>query len=102
MKADRTAVIALFQGGGSADGAFDRIKAALSTYTASGGLIPTAQTRLTEQVSKIGGRIDDLERRLAIRREALQKEFIAADLAIAQLNASKSQLGSFGASISGF
>jgi flagellar hook-associated protein 2 len=102
MKADRTAVIALFQGGGSADGAFDRIKAALSTYTSSGGLIPTAQTRITEQVSKIGGRIDDLERRLAIRREALQKEFIAADLAIAQLNASKSQLGSFGASISGF
>ena len=46
----------------------------------------------TDQLSKIGDRIDELERRLAIRKEAMQKEFIAADLAIAQLNASKSQL----------
>jgi len=43
-----------------------------------------------------------MERRLAIRKAAMQKEFIAADLAIAQLNASKSQLSSFSSSISSF
>lgn len=32
----------------------------------------------------------------------MQKEFIAADLAIAQLNASKGQLGSLGASLGSF
>jgi hypothetical protein len=40
-----------------------------------------------------------MERRLAIRKEALQKEFVAADLAIAQLNSSKSQLGSLSSSL---
>ena len=102
LSTDRNAVVSLFQGGSAFDGAFDKVKAAISNYTSSGGLIPTAQTRLADQLSKIGGRIEELERRLAIRKEAMQKEFIAADLAIAQLNASKSQLSSFSSSISGF
>lgn len=102
LSSDRNAVMSLFQGAGALDGAFDRIKSAIGTYTTSGGLIPTAQTRLSDQLSKIGDRITEMERRLAIRREAMQKEFIAADLAIAQLNASKSQLGSLSSSISGF
>lgn len=102
LATNKSAVISLFQGGAGFSGAFANVEAAISNYTTSGGLIPTAQTRLDDQVSKIGARIDEMERRLAIRREAMQKEFIAADLAIAQLNASKSQLGSFGSSISSF
>jgi len=96
LSTDRNAVIALFQGGTGFDGAFDKVKAAIGNYTASGGLIPTAQTRLDDQLSKIGDRIEELERRLAIRKEAMQKEFIATDLAIAQLNASMGQVGSLG------
>jgi flagellar hook-associated protein 2 len=96
LSTDRNAVVALFQGGTGFDGAFDKVKAAIGNYTASGGLIPTAQTRLDDQLSKIGDRIEELERRLAIRKEAMQKEFIATDLAIAQLNASMGQVGSLG------
>jgi len=96
MSTDRNAVISLFQGATGFDGAFDKVKTAIGNYTASGGLIPTAQTRLDDQLSKIGDRIAELERRLAIRKEAMQKEFIATDLAIAQLNASMGQIGSLG------
>lgn len=102
LSTNRKGVVSLFQGGTGFDGVFANVKAAIENYTSSGGLIPTAQTRLDDQVSKIGSRIDEMERRLAIRREALQKEFIAADLAIAQLNASKSQLSSFSSSIGSF
>jgi flagellar hook-associated protein 2 len=102
LASNRSAVVSLFQGGTGFEGVFAHVESAISNYTTSGGLIPTAQTRLDDQVSKIGARIDEMERRLAIRREAMQKEFIAADLAIAQLNASKSQLSSFSSSISSF
>ncbi|AMY10401.1 Flagellar cap protein [Luteitalea pratensis] len=99
LSTDRNSVVALFQGGSGFDGAFDKVKTAIGNYTASGGLIPTAQTRLDHQLSKIADRIEELERRLAIRKEAMQKEFIATDLAIAQLNASMGQVGSLGAKL---
>ncbi len=91
---DQDSVIRLFQGTGAGDGAFAALRQTVETYTAAGGLIPTAQQRLDEQVLKIGDRIDDFELRLAARREALQKEFTAADLAMKQLTASLGQLGS--------
>jgi flagellar hook-associated protein 2 len=102
LSTDREAVVSLFQGGTGFDGAFDNVKASIGSYTTSGGLIPTAQTRLDDQLTKIGDRIEELERRLAIRKEAMQKEFIATDLAIAQLNASLGQLGSLGSQVSSF
>jgi flagellar hook-associated protein 2 len=102
LAGNRSAVVSLFQGGTGFEGVFAHVESAIGNYTSSGGLIPTAQTRLDDQVSKIGARIDEMERRLAIRKAAMQKEFIAADLAIAQLNASKSQLSSFSSSISSF
>ena len=102
LSTDRGAVMALFQGGRGFDGAFDAVKEAIGNYTSSGGLIPTAQLRLDNQLSKIGDRIADLERRLAIRKEAMQREFIATDLAMAQLKASMGQLGSLGAHVGSF
>jgi flagellar hook-associated protein 2 len=99
LSTDRDGVIKLFQGGSGFDGVFDHIKAAVGTYTSGGGLLPTAQTRLNDQLTKIGDRIAEMERRLAIRKQALQKEFTAADLAIAQLNSSKNQLGSLSGSL---
>lgn len=94
LSSDRNSVMALFQGASGGTGVFSEIKGAIQTYTSSGGLIPAARTRLTDQVSKIGKRIDDLEIRLAVRKEALRKEFTATDLTISQLNASLGQLGS--------
>lgn len=99
LASNQQAVAALFQG---ETGAFARIREAVATYTSSGGLIPAAQQRLDSQVSKLTDRIASLERRLATRRESLQKEFIATDLAIAQLNASMGQLGSLGSQVSAF
>ena len=97
---DATGVQNLFRGSGAATGAFAALSATIATYTSAGGLLPTAQTRLNDQVLRIGERIDDMELRLAARREALQREFTAADLAIKQLNNSLGQLGSLGASLS--
>ena len=96
---DAAGVQALFRGSGSVSGAFAALSTTISTYTAAGGLLPTAQSRLDDQVLRIGQRIDDFELRLAARREALQREFTAADLAIKQLNNSAGQLGSLGASL---
>jgi flagellar hook-associated protein 2 len=95
---DAAGVQNLFRGSGGVTGAFSDLATTIATYTSAGGLLPTAQTRLTDQVSKIAQRISDYELRLATRREALQREFTAADLAIKQLNNSVGQLSSLGAS----
>jgi flagellar hook-associated protein 2 len=100
MDRDATGVQNLFRGSGAATGAFGDLAATIATYTSAGGFLPAAQTRLNDQVSRIGERIDDMELRLATRREALQREFTAADLAIKQMNNSLGQLGSLGASLS--
>lgn len=97
---DATGVQNLFRGSGAVTGAFSDLSTTIAAYTSAGGFLPAAQTRLNNQVSRIGERIDDMELRLAARREALQREFTAADLAIKQLNNSLGQLGSLGASLS--
>jgi flagellar hook-associated protein 2 len=94
---DAVGVQNLFRGDGTNAGAFSSLSATIASYTAAGGLLPAAQTRLATQVSRISDRISDMELRLAARREALQREFTAADLAIKQLNNSLGQLGSLGA-----
>ena len=96
---DATGVQNLFRGSGAVTGAFSDLSTTIAAYTSAGGFLPAAQTRLNNQVSRIGERIDDMELRLAARREALQREFTAADLAIKQLNNSLGQLGSLGASL---
>jgi len=100
MDRDAAGVQNLFRGDGTNTGAFTALSTTIAAYTSAGGFLPAAQTRLNDQVSRIGERIDDMELRLAARREALQREFTAADLAIKQLNNSLGQLGSLGASLS--
>ena len=80
-------------------GAFSDLSSTIAAIPSAGGFLPAAQTRLNDQVSRISERIDDMELRRA-RREALQREFTAADLAMKQLNNSLGQLGSLGASLS--
>lgn len=94
---DAAGVQNLFRGSGAATGAFSDLATTIAAYTSAGGFLPTAQTRLNEQTTRISARLADMELRLAARREALQREFTAADLAIKQLNNSMGQLSSMGA-----
>lgn len=96
IEANAADVKTLVAGASGVDGVFDAIKSAVKEYTQAGGMLPDAQTRLNDQLRAAGTRIGDLEARLALRRAALQKEFIAADMAIAQLNNSIGSLSSLG------
>jgi flagellar hook-associated protein 2 len=87
----------LLSGSGTADGVFDTIKTAISQYTDSSGLLLSAKTRLTDELTKLDDRISDMQERLAIRRQTLVKEYAAADAAIAALNTQGNTLTSLAA-----
>jgi flagellar hook-associated protein 2 len=91
MQSSKEDVRALFRGSDGTGGAFGSLVSTIAQYTDAGGLVPNAKSRLDAQVTSITKRIADMEERLAVRRAALQRQFAAADQAIAQLN---SQLGS--------
>ena len=82
----------MFARNGTAEGVFDTIKAAITTYTVAGGLVADATTRLTEQMRLMSEKIVTEESRLELRRVSLQKEYAAADSAIASLNSQASSL----------
>jgi flagellar hook-associated protein 2 len=96
---DQTAVQSLFAGTGG--GVFASVETLLDDYTRSGGLVPGARTRLNDELSRLRRRMDDMQERLAIRRAALQREFIAADEAMTRLNGQSGALASFGGGLSG-
>lgn len=87
-----TDVQTLFGGSDGKGGVFGAVKTLIADYTRAGGLVADARQRLDSQVSRIGDRLDTLESQLAIRRAALQQEFIAADRAMSQLNSQGSSL----------
>lgn len=89
-------VLKLFAGADGTDGVFTKIVDRLSTYTGAGGLIPGATGRVDDQLRSLADRIALMETRLALRREALHREFIATDNAITALNASVQSLSSLG------
>jgi flagellar hook-associated protein 2 len=94
LSTDPAKVQALFRGDGTANnsGIFGAFRDVVTSYTKSDGLIPNAKERLGDLVTKNAERIAEMERRLDIRRQQLQKEFTAADLAISQLNQQGSSL----------
>ena len=71
----------------------------VKNYTTADGLVPDARTRVADEISRLGNRIADMEARLAIRREALRREFMAADQAMSRLNAQSGAIAGFGASL---
>ena len=97
IQANRSAVQQMFSDESS--GAFTQVSAVMADYTKSGGLVPGARTRVSEELSRLGDRIDDMQARLAIRRAALQREFTAADAVISRLNSQSGSLSSFAASL---
>jgi flagellar hook-associated protein 2 len=93
LDSDPAAVQSLFAN--DTAGAFGSVNSVLDEYTDAGGFLPDAQSRLTDEISRVGRQVDDMSARLAIRRAALQQEFTAADQAMAQLNSQKTSLSSF-------
>jgi flagellar hook-associated protein 2 len=75
---------------------FNAIEDLIGAYTDAGGLVADVRERIDSQVARLGSRIDVLESQLAIRRAALQREFIAADRAMSQLNSQGSSLAQLG------
>src|SRR5262245_28245532 len=96
LETSPTDVQELFGGTDGNGGAFGAVKTLIADYTKAGGLVADVRQRLDSQVSRIGDRLDVLEAQLAIRRAALQQEFIAADRAMSQLNAQGSSLNQLG------
>jgi flagellar hook-associated protein 2 len=80
-------------------GAFASIRTLVTSYTTADGLVPDARMRLTDEITRLGARIADMEARLAIRREALRREFTAADQAMSRLNSQSGALAGFSASL---
>jgi flagellar hook-associated protein 2 len=89
----------LFSGSGGVAGAFSVLDTQLDTFTQSDGLIPGARKQMTDQASRLSDSIATMQERLAQRRAALQREFIAADRAMSQLQSQMGSLSSFGANL---
>lgn len=67
-------------------GVFTRAADLIGQYTKADGFISNTRTRLNGELSRLSRRMDDMQARLAVRRAALQREFIAADEAMSRLN----------------
>jgi len=87
--------------GDSQTGVLTSMNQTITEYTRSGGLVPGARTRLTDELSRLGRRIDEMQARLAVRRAALQREFMAADEAMSRLNSQSNSLASFSQNLMG-
>lgn len=83
-------------------GAFTKVNDLVDQYTDSDGFLPGARTRITDELSRLGKRIDDMTARLAVRRQSLQQQFTAADMAMTQLKSQSASLQNYASSILSF
>lgn len=90
---------ALFTGTDGNPGVFTGLNGLLDGYTQGDGLLPGARRQLTEQASRFDAQIVAMQERLALRRAALQREFIAADQAMTMLKSQTNSLAQFGAQL---
>jgi flagellar hook-associated protein 2 len=90
----------LFSGLTGTGGAFGRLSDLIEQYTDAGGLVSSLRERLDDQLTNLDTRIGDMEAQLELRRNALQQEYIAADLAMTRLKSQSSSLQSIGNNIS--
>lgn len=102
VEAARDDVAGLFSANGTDKGVFRELKTAIALYTDADGLLKTTGERLDDQTRAISVRIGDLEDRLALRRQVLQREYAAADLTMTQLNSQVGALSSLGSQYSLF
>ena len=92
-------VTALFVGTTDSPGALASVQSLLGQYTGSEGLLPGARTQLNARVDRIEDQVIAMQERLAVRRLALQREFIAADQAMSLLKSQSASLAGFGSAL---
>jgi flagellar hook-associated protein 2 len=86
----------LLSGSDGTGGAFGAMKKLVDEYTATGGLIGSTKERLDEQIRGLNRRMDTVSAQLELRRAALQREYMAADLAMTRLKSQSASLSSVG------
>jgi flagellar hook-associated protein 2 len=79
----------------AADGAFPALESMLDVYAQVDGLIPSTKKRLQDQIASMNDQIEAMQRRLALQRESLQKQFAEADLIMSRLKSQASSLSGF-------
>ena len=95
--ADNSAdVQVLLSGSGGTGGAFGAMAGVVEEYTQAGGLVASTRQRIDEQIRTLTRRMDTLHAQLEIRRQSLQREYIAADMAMTRLKAQSSSLQTVG------
>jgi flagellar hook-associated protein 2 len=90
----------LFSGDAGDGGAFGAISTLIDGYTGAGGLVAGIRNRLDDEAAGIGRRMDSMSAALEIRRQSLQREYIAADLAMTQLKSQSGSLANLGNGLS--
>lgn len=90
-------VASLLAGTDGSPGVFAAVRTLVRRYTESDGLLNDARDRVTDRLGRLDDQVAAMQDRLAIRRLALQREFIAADQAMALLRSQSSSLSAFGA-----
>ena len=90
---DGDAVRELFAG---TDGVFTSVGSTLTDYTQGNGFISDVRDRISDQIAKMEDQIASMQARLAVQREGLMREFIAADQAMSRLKAQTSSLAALG------
>ena len=68
----------------------------LDGYTNAVGQISSAKDRLNKQIDAMDAQIASMQVRLALQREALQREFTAADAAMSRLKNQSGALANLG------
>jgi flagellar hook-associated protein 2 len=86
----------LVSGASGDGGAFGAFATMIEDYTDGGGLVATSRKRIDDLVSATNRRLDTMESQLAIRKAALQREYVAADMAMTRLKAQSASLSSVG------
>jgi len=89
----------LFRGTDGTTGLFGTFATSIDEYVRAGGVVLAAQDRLKEEIASIDARMEGLEARLAVRRAALQREYISYDQTIAQLNSQAGSLTNLASSL---
>ena len=86
----------LLSGVDGTGGAFGALTDVVEEYAQSGGLIGSTRMRIDEQIRALNRRMDGVSAQLEVRRAALQREYIAADLAMTRLKSQSASLSSVG------
>lgn len=77
-------------------GVFPAVQTMLAEYTNAAGLISTARDRLNKQIGLMDSQIVSMQSRLALQRDALQRQFTEADAAMSRLKNQSGSLASLG------